>query len=317
MPPRPRARPLRVGLYLSQIEKIEGCDDSMVVEMARIAEAAGIDDVFFGEHLANSSRADRDRHLKTNNVRGFGGDWGQRPTMPWLDVTVALAAVAGATERVRLCANAMIAPLRNHLASAKALASLDVLSRGRLVVNPVPSWQPDEYAAAGVEFHTRGKRLDDMLGAWHALWGPSPAAYQSDSISFSDMHCHPKPYNRPAPTLWFGASTMHARLVRRIAKYGSGICPLFLPTDEDWARLEAALADAGRELDEIEIVSAALPMFKDETNAADFDDSLPLMQEFVKRGVTSFFVPAGGFIQKIDDLPAFCDQLRKRFDELR
>lgn len=317
MTARAPSRPLRLGLYLSQIEHIEGCDPSMVVEMAQVAEDAGFDDVFMGEHIAASSRSDRDRDRKTDNIRGFGRDWGHPPTKPWLEVVTALAAIAGGTRRVRLCANAMIAPLRNHLVSAKALASLDVLSRGRLVVTPVPSWQPDEFEAAGVDFHTRGKRLDDMLGAWHALWGPSPAAFESDTISFRDMYCEPKPFRPPGPTLWFGGQSMHPALVRRLVRYGSGLCPMFLPGEEDWRKLDVALAEAGRDRSEIELVSAALPHFKDRTSAANIDDSLPQIEAFIARSVTTFFVGAGAFVQAIDDLPKFCDHVKRRFDDLR
>jgi alkanesulfonate monooxygenase SsuD/methylene tetrahydromethanopterin reductase-like flavin-dependent oxidoreductase (luciferase family) len=310
-------RPLRLGLYLSQIEHIEGCDPSMVVEMAKVAEDAGFDDIFMGEHIAASSRSDRDRDEKTENVRGFGRDWGHPPTKPWLEVTTALAAIAGGTRRVRLCANAMIAPLRNHLVSAKALASLDVLSRGRLVVTPVPSWSPDEFEAAGVDFHTRGQRLDDVLGAWHALWGPSPAAYESKTISFRDMYCEPKPVRSPGPKLWFGGQSMHPALIRRLVRYGSGLCPMFLPSPDDWQRLDAALAAAGRHRSELEMVSAAIPIFKDRTSAADIDDSFPQIETFIGLGITTIFVGAGAFVQTIDDLPRFCEYVKRRFDDLR
>lgn len=307
-------RPIRFGLQLSQIEHLEGADQAMIPELARAAEATGVDDIFMGDRVAASSRADRDRHLNVTNERGFGMDWGQKPDKPWLDPITALAAVAAVTDRVRVIANGYIAPLRNHLASAKALATLDIVSRGRLVVTPVPSWLPDEYEAAGVDFGTRGTRLDDVLGAWHALWAASPAEYSGDTIAFGDMWQEPKP---PAgPKLFFGGASLYPALVRRVVRYGSGLVPLFMMSDDDWATLDAALAEAGRERGELEIVSAALPVFHDDTSPADFDASLPLIDSMIGAGVRTFIVGAQVFCRGIDDVPDLCAHARKRFDAL-
>ena len=313
-----KTHPLRVALYLSQIEHIEDVNQSMVVDMARVAEKAGFDDIFMGEHIALSSDSDRDRHLRTTNIRGYGLEWGQPPSKPWLDAMTALAAVAGATERVRLCAAATIAPLRHPLASAKAIASLDVLSKGRLAVTPVGSWQPAEYAALGVDFKTRGRRLDEILEVWHAVWGTSPAAYEGEFFSFSDMHCEPKPIQKPGPALWFGGNRMFPALVRRLAKYGSGFMPLgFLPSEEEWAQLGSAMAEEGRSVSELEMIGPVFPNFTDDTNAANIDDSLPQVEQLLNVGVTTFFVGAGPFCQSMKDFPDFCEHVIKRFNEFR
>jgi len=310
--------PLRVALYLSQIEHIEGIDQSMIVDMASVAEKAGFDDIFMGEHIGLSSDSDRDRHLRTTNIRGYGLDWGQPPSKPWLDVMTALAAVAGATERIRLCATATIAPLRHPLVSAKQIASLDVLSKGRLVVTPIGSWQPAEYAALGVDFKTRGRRLDEILEVWHAVWAESPAAYDGEFFSFNDMHCEPKPVQKPGPALWFGANKMFPALVRRLAKFGSGFMPLgFMPSEEDWATLEEAMAAQGRSVGELEMIGPVLPNFRDDINAANIDDSLPQVEQLLEAGITTFFVGAGPFCQSINDFPDFCDHVIKRFNEYR
>lgn len=309
---------LRVALYLSQIEHIEDVDQSMVVDMARVAEKAGFDDIFMGEHIALSSDSDRDRHLRTTNIRGYGLEWGQPPSKPWLDAMTALAAVAGATERVRLCAAATIAPLRHPLASAKVIASLDVLSKGRLAVTPVGSWQPAEYAALGVDFKTRGRRLDEILEVWHAVWDISPAAYEGEFFSFSDMYCEPKPIQKPGPALWFGGNRMFPALVRRLAKYGSGFMPLgFQPSEAEWAQLGSAMAKQGRSVSELEMIGPVFPNFTDDTNAADIDDSLPQVEQLLNAGITTFFVGAGPFCQSMEDFPEFCEHVIKRFDEFR
>src|SRR6478609_6439594 len=95
------------------------------------------------------------------------------PRTPWPSSLLLLAAVAVATERIRLVAGAVIPPLRHPLLLAKELATLDLLSEGRLVVQPTVSWHRDEYEALGVPYEERGARLDEHLAAWRRAWSES------------------------------------------------------------------------------------------------------------------------------------------------
>lgn len=96
-----------------------------------------------------------------------------------------MSAIAAATESLRVIAGAIIAPLRHPILLAHQLAALDLLSEGRLVVQPTVSWHEDEYAALGVPFAQRGARVDEHLGAWKALWSGTPASFTGVHYSFT------------------------------------------------------------------------------------------------------------------------------------
>ena len=134
----------------------------------------------------------------------------------------------------------MIPPLRHPLLIAKELATLDLLSRGRLVVQPTVSWHRAEYDALGVPFETRGERLDEHLEAWSLLWRDAPASFEGRHYSFDDVWLEPKPFRPDGPRLWFGGQRLHDRLLRRLVTYGHGFNPLGRPSDDDLARLAAA-----------------------------------------------------------------------------
>src|SRR5436309_5504941 len=146
-----------------------------IVRMAVDAEDAGFGAVMVSEHvvLGPSSGAPG----LPDNARDYALPDNQDPRTPWPSSLLLLAAVAAATDRVRLVAGAVIPPLRHPLLLAKELATLDLLSEGRLVVQPTVSWHRAEYEALGVPFEIRGELLDEHLAAWGALWGASPASF--------------------------------------------------------------------------------------------------------------------------------------------
>ena len=216
-----------------------------LVRMAQEAEDAGFDAVMVSEHVALGRGADADGLMP--NPRDYALPGNQDPAMPWPSSIVLLSAVASATTTLRLAAAAIIAPLRHPLLLAKDLATLDLLSEGRLVVLPTVSWHEPEYRALGVCYGERGALLDEHLAAWRAAWGPSPASFDGDHYRFDDVWVEPKPWRPDGVRLWFGSSTLHERLLRRIVRYGHGWNPLGSPSDEDVDRLRRALTDAGRE----------------------------------------------------------------------
>src|SRR5690349_9567322 len=138
-----------------------------LVQLAVDAEAAGADAVMVSEHLALGPSANA--LGEPDNPREYALPGNQPPQTPWPSSLVLLSAIAAATTRLRLAASAIIAPLRHPIGLAKELATLDLLSQGRLVVQPTVSWHRDEYEALGVPFERRGELLDEHLAAWHAL----------------------------------------------------------------------------------------------------------------------------------------------------
>ncbi len=215
-----------------------------LVRMAVDAEEAGFDAVMVSEHVVLGPGAGA-QGLPAN-PRDYALPGNQDPRMPWPSSLVLLAAVAAATERIRLVAGAIIPPLRHPAMLAKELATLDLLSRGRLVVQPTVSWHRDEYEALGVPFELRGELLDEHLAAWRVLWRETPASFAGHHYAFADVTLEPKPFRPEGPPLWFGGQRLHERLLRRLVSYGAGFNPLGAPSPEDLRRLRTAMGDAGR-----------------------------------------------------------------------
>ena len=275
-----------------------------LVRMAQEAEDAGFDAVMLSEHVVLGPGADADGAMP--NPRDYALPGNQEPSMPWPSSLVLLSGIAAATTTLRLAASAIIAPLRHPLLLAKDLATLDLLAEGRLVVQPTVSWHEPEYTALGVPYAARGALLDEHLEAWQAAWGPSPASFAGEHYRFDDVWVEPKPFRRDGVRLWFGSSTLHDRLLRRLVRYGHGWNPLGRPTDEDVARLRVALADAGRDPDGLELVGGTRGRFPDADSVADLDEALATIPPQVERGFTSICVKPSQFLVDPSRHPAWC-----------
>ena len=175
------------------------------------------------------------------NPRDYALPGNQDPAMPWPSSLVLLSAIAAATTRLRLAACAVIAPLRHPLLLARELGTLDLLSEGRLIVQPTVSWHRDEYDALGVPFTKRGALLDEHLAAWEGLWRDTPSSFAGEHYSFDDVYLEPKAWRPDGPRLWLGGESVHPKLLRRIVRYAHGFHPLGQPTDEDMLLLRDGL----------------------------------------------------------------------------
>src|SRR5499425_1432061 len=156
-----------------------------LVAFAVEAEQAGIDGVMVSEHIVLGPSANAGG--LPANPRDYALPGNQDPATPWPSPVVLLSAIAAATTRIRLVAGALISPLRHPLTLAKELATLDRLSRGRLIVLPTVSWHRDEYEALGVPFGQRGDILDEQLQIWAKAWRGSPVSHDGNHYSFRNI----------------------------------------------------------------------------------------------------------------------------------
>ena len=265
-----------------------------LVGMAQEAEDAGFDAVMVSEHVVLGPGADADGLMP--NPRDYALPGNQDPATPWPSPIVLLSASAAAPPTLRLAAAAISAPRRPPRRRAKDLATLDLLSEGRLVVQPTVGWHEPEHAALGVPFADRGALLDEHLAAWRAAWGPSPASFAGEHYRFEDVWLEPKPFREDGVRLWLGSSTLHDRLLRRLVEYGHGWNPLGRPTDEDVARLRTALAEAGRDPADIELVGGTRGRFPDADSVADLDEALATIPSQIDRGFTSICIKPSQFL---------------------
>lgn len=294
--------PPRLVLVLSENHTLVPARDlSGLVEMAVDAERAGFDGVMVSEHVVLGLGADAEG--LPENPRDYALPGNQDPATPWPSSLLLLAAIASVTSSLRLIASAVIPPLRHPLLIAKELATLDLLSGGRLVVQPTVSWHRAEYDALGVPFETRGERLDEHLAAWSLLWRDSPASFDGRHYSFRDVWFVPKPFRSDGPRLWFGGQRLHDRLLRRLVAYGHGFNPLGRPSDDDLERFAAAMADAGRDIAELEMVGGTRGSFADPGHPAPLDEALDQVPAQVARGFHTFCIKPSQFTDDRAEVP--------------
>lgn len=289
-------------------------DLGALVHFAAEAEEAGFDGVMVSEHVVLGSGADA-AGVPTN-PRDYALPGNQDPATPWPNSLVLLAAIATATTRLRLVASAIIAPLRHPLLLAKELTTLDLLSAGRLVVQPTTSWHRPEYEALGVPFGERGSRLDDHLAAWEVLWRDTPASFEGRHYRFSNVYLEPKPYRPQGPTIWLGGSSLHDRLLRRIVRYGDGFNPLGAPRPEELERLRTALVDARRHPAELEMVGGTRGRFADATAVADLNEALAAIPPQLERGFTTICIKPSQFTDDPNEVGPLCREIVTRVEAL-
>lgn len=277
----------RTLLTLPTFGSWAGADWGRVLDLARRAEAAGIDGVVVPDHVAIGPRTDRYP----------AGPFPLPVDAPWLEPLQALTAVAAVTERLRLATGVLVAPVRPAVVLAKSVATLDVLSGGRVDLGVGTGWQREELEAAGVPWAERGARLTDAVTACRALWeADGPVTLDLPTVRLDRVRSRPAPVQGRVPVLFSG--TLHARNVRRIVELGDGWIP-FMGEGLDGvaagvATLRAALAAAGRDPAGL-VVRAPV--------AVDLSDAAAL----VAAGVTDLVV---GLRHVTTDLPDLLTRLR-------
>jgi len=285
-----------------------------LVRMAQEAEDAGFDMVMVSDHVLLGPSAGSGGRMA--NPRDYAMPGNQDPATAWPSSMVLLSAIAAATSRIRIGAIALIAPLRHPLALAKDLATLDLLSEGRLVIQPTVSWHADEYAALGVPFDKRGSILDEHLEIWRRVWRDSPVSFSGDFFSFKDVYVEPKPSRPEGPRMWFGGERLHPRLLQRLLDYGSGFHPLGRPRTEDVQVLQEGLAARGRSLRDLEMVGGTRVEFPDDHSCAPLQPALAGIPEQQALGFTTFCIKPSIFIDDRAEHAAFCRQVINQVDAL-
>ncbi|MDH6217185.1 LLM class F420-dependent oxidoreductase [Streptomyces pseudovenezuelae] len=226
-----------LGLGLPQMRWYDIGRD--VPDVARAAERIGFESLWVYERALFPEPA-------TQGLYGMEG-------VPWPDnyrgvaeplVTLTLAAAA--TERARLGTSVLVAPLHVPFQLAKALASLDAASGGRVVAGLGTGWSHDEYAAASVRpFAERGQVLDELIEVCRAVWGPDPVSYEGRLTKIASAVVGPKPA-RPIPIL-LAAGNEKAR--RRLVDHADGWMPVGIGAEAvaaQWRALRELAAERGR-----------------------------------------------------------------------
>lgn len=202
--------------------------------MAKCADAWGYDMIAVPEHFVIPTA-----HLELSGAH-------------YLQSTVAQAHLAGATERIRLNSCVTVLPLQHPIVLAKALATADWMSGGRMTVTFGVGWLEGEFDALGVPFRERGRIADEYLEVIKELWTQETISFHGRYVSFDDVACEPKPVQQPHLPIWVGGDADAA--LRRAAKYATGWWAFLTPPERIAERVDFLKSQAGYDGRAFEVV---------------------------------------------------------------
>jgi alkanesulfonate monooxygenase len=173
---------------------------------------------------------------------------GVDPSFPILDAIGTLTAIAARTAGIRLGTGVLVLPLRNPTIAAKSLGTLDVISKGRLILGVAAGWYAREFDAVGVPFAQRGRRFERNLEILTRLWTEERVTAQVDELNLREAVMRPRPVQRPRPPILIGGYV--DAVLRRAATLGDGWLTYFYTADgfrHSWQKVLAYARDAGRD----------------------------------------------------------------------
>jgi probable F420-dependent oxidoreductase len=206
---------MRYGFYLPT-RGATATPDALETLLAR-GEALGFASVMIADHVVFPTEIKSRYPYTVSGAFPGGGDAFEQLTL--------MAFAAGRTRTLRLVTSVMILPYRNPVVTAKTLATIDVLSRGRVTVGVGVGWLKEEFEALGApDFDRRGAVSDEYIRIFKALWTQDPASFAGRFYRFSALRCLPAPVQKPHPPIWIGGHSPAA--LRRVARHGDGWHPV-------------------------------------------------------------------------------------------
>lgn len=292
---------LTLSVTVSGLHRLFGDDLSAVIDVARTADELGVDQLVLPDHVAIGPRLDR---------YPYGTKFPYPPEEPWLEPLTTLAAIAGATTRVRLGTGILIAPLRPVLMLAKTVATLDVLSRGRVDLGIGTGWQREEFVEPGMDFIGRTARMDDAIRACRALWeSEPPVSFAAPTIEFAELWSEPRPAQTRLP-VWYGGALTDA-MVARIAELGDGWLPLGPTVAEVGLGVETlrrAFVERGRDPATLG-VRVGIPVVVNDRGRVDAGATMAELEPLANLGVTSVSVALGRSLKARSDIEPYLAEL--------
>ena len=222
-----------------------GANRDVIDAVASTAEARGFAALWVGEHvIAVEAPTSRYPYSPTGRI-AVPAD------ADWNDPMITLSFAAAATSTIALATGVLLLPEHNPVIVAKQAATLDQLSRGRLVLGVGLGWSREEFAALGVSFERRGERTEQYVQAMRALWRDDPASFRSEFVRFELVRMRPKPSGGRSIPVVLGGNSDSA--LRRVAAWADGWYGFNLDSVADVADrlgfLRAACRASGRDAD--------------------------------------------------------------------
>jgi probable F420-dependent oxidoreductase len=200
---------MHIGVFMFPTEYAIRVD-----QLARALEDRGFESLFLPEHT----------HIPTSRRTPFpSGEPLPKEYIHTLDPFVALTAAAAATSRLRVGTGICLVIQRDPIVTAKAVASLDVLSRGRALFGVGAGWNADEMENHGTAFPTRFRVMRERVLAMKEIWTKDEAAFHGEFVRFDPMWCYPKPVQKPHPPVLLAGESRHT--LQRVVDFGDGWFP--------------------------------------------------------------------------------------------
>ena len=290
----------KISLGMFGVQDIFAGNPRSLIDVAKAADQAGVDQIVFTDHVIMSERTDRYPF----------GQFPVAPSYPWFEPMTLMSAVAGATERIRLSTGVLISPLRPAALLAKMAATLDQLSNGRLDLGIGTGWQREEYQAQGLDFNQRWQLFDDQLLALKSLWHELPASVATETVNFDQLYSQPFPLQKTGVPLWFGVAPSEKN-ARRIANFGHGWIPIqskpdFIKKGSDL--IKSAFEEAGRDPLTLNVRAHARINYQ-ANGKADLQESIDSVAAIVAAGATHIEFEVSPFLHDPDDLPLFLEKI--------
>jgi probable F420-dependent oxidoreductase len=257
------------------------------------AERLGYESAWLPEHLVFTTAMSRSPHPGEEHPP-------VPPQTPVFDAFTYLGYLAGRTERIRLGTHVYNLGLRHPFIAARGVQTIDTVSGGRFEFGIGASWLEEEWVAAELDFHTRGRRVDEALAICKRLWSEDEIAHDGECFRFEAVAFEPKPVQRPWPPILVGGESDAA--LRRAARAGDGwigMAHTFESAAKQIGRLRTLLGEAGRTAAEMERFQICLggPV-----------DSVADVERWEQLGVTRLIVsPWARSKQAIDGMRRFAE----------
>ena len=231
------------------------------IAVAEAAERLGFGFIGVNDHVVVPS------DIESRYPYSEGGKWAASAVGECLEQLTTLAFIAARTSRIRLLTSVLVVPQRHPVLAAKMLATIDVLSGGRLIVGCGAGWLKEEFEALGAPpFAERGRATDEYLDAFRALWTAEQPRFNGTHAAFDKLIFAPKPVQKPHPPLWIGGESAVA--MKRAVRAGNGWYPATNNPQfrlDTPARLAAAVGElrrlaeaAGRDPSTLDIATVVL-----------------------------------------------------------
>jgi probable F420-dependent oxidoreductase len=270
----------------------EAASPEFLDRVAPAIEERGFHEIWLAEHIILP------QEIGSPYPYSADGSFPYDPSLIPLDPFTALTYVAAKTDRIRLATGISVLPQRNPILTAKQVAEIDLLSRGRFDYGIGAGWCLEEIEILGTPSPRRGARTDDYVRAMQQIWTQDVVQYDGEFVTIPPSYCNPKPLQRPHPPLYFGGISRAA--MRRVARLGQGWFAVGMDANEFASaqmQLQEICAEENRTLKEISVA----------VGPPDGKAGMALIEAYRRAGAEQVILALTGrnidrFLSRLDDL---------------